>query len=262
MKTLRTTMSVEHCFHKRIDRALVPLRPLRAVLIALLTTSILHGCASLAPPCMAPVVVEMPAAWSGADSPPFIASGSLAQWWLRFNDPLLADLVNQALRANTSVAAGEAALRQARAQRDVTAAALWPAPGASASAQHSTSGRDNEGNSFRAGLDASWEIDIFGGNRSALNASDAHVRASAANLGDVQVSIATEVALAYITLRTTQSRLAIAIDNLANQRETLQITQWREQAGKGPPVLAFSSLALSRDLVVPSRIKTRISQFD
>ncbi len=93
MKTLRTTMSVEHCFHKRIDRALVPLRPLRAVLMALLTTSILHGCASLATPCMAPVVVEMPAAWSGADSPPFIASGSLAQWWLRFNDPLLADLV-------------------------------------------------------------------------------------------------------------------------------------------------------------------------
>jgi NodT family efflux transporter outer membrane factor (OMF) lipoprotein len=173
----------------------------------------------------------MPAAWSGADSPPFTASGSLAQWWLRFNDPLLADLVNQALRANTSVAGSEAALRQARAQRDVTAAALWPALGASASAQHSTSGRDNEGNSFRAGLDASWEIDIFGGNRSALNASDANVRASAASLGDVQVSIAAEVALAYITLRSAQTRLAIGIDNLASQRETLQITQWREQAG-------------------------------
>lgn len=205
--------------------------PLRTSIITLMLMPTLHGCASLAPPCVTPVVVEIPAKWSGAESPAVTGTASLAQWWLRFNDPLLTDLVNQALRANTSVANGEAALRQARAQRDVTAAALWPALGASVSAQHSTSSRENEGNSFRAELDASWEIDIFGGNRRALNASDANVRASAASLGDVQVSIAAEVALAYITLRAAQSRLVIAMDNLASQRETLQITQWREQAG-------------------------------
>jgi NodT family efflux transporter outer membrane factor (OMF) lipoprotein len=221
-------MSIERFLANRNDHAL---RPSLALFFALPLMSALHGCASLAPPCVSPVVVEMPAAWSGAESPAVTGTGSLAQWWLRFNDPLLADLVKQALHANTSVASGEAALRQARAQRDVTAASLWPALGVSASAQHSTTGRDNEGNSFRAGLDASWEIDVFGGNRSALNASDANVRASAASLGDVQVSIAAEVALAYITLRTAQTRLAIATDNLASQRETLQITQWREQAG-------------------------------
>ena len=54
---------------------------------------------------------------------------------------------------------------------------------------------------------------------------------SAASLGDVQVSVAAELALAYITLRNTQARLAIARDNLASQQETLQITQWRLQAG-------------------------------
>lgn len=86
-------------------------------------------------------------------------------------------------------------------------------------------------NSFQAGLDANWELDFFGANRSALNASEATARASAASLGDVQVSVAAEVALSYITLRNAQARLTIANDNLASQQETLQITQWREQAG-------------------------------
>ncbi|MGZ5104611.1 MAG: efflux transporter outer membrane subunit, partial [Usitatibacter sp.] len=190
----------------------------------------LHGCASLAPQDAAPAAVDVPAAWSTADVSVAYAT-SLAQWWLHFDDPLLGSLVTQALRANTSVKTAQAALRQARALRDVSAAALWPAVGSSASAQHSTSGRDKTANSFNAGLDASWELDIFGANRSALNASEATARASAASLGNVQVSIAAEVALDYITLRGAQARLAIAGDNLASQLETLQITQWREQAG-------------------------------
>ena len=64
-----------------------------------------------------------------------------------------------------------------------------------------------------------------------MQAGDATTRASAASLGDVQVSIAAEVALDYIALRGTQARLAIAIDNLASQQDTSQITQWRLQAG-------------------------------
>ena len=127
--------------------------------------------------------------------------------------------------------APQAALRQARALRDVAAAALVPTVGSSASAQRSTAGGKSTGNSFQAGLDASWELDIFGANRSALAASEATAQASAASLGDVQVSIAAEVALDYIALRGAQARLAIASDNLASQQETLQITQWRLQAG-------------------------------
>ncbi len=107
----------------------------------------------------------------------------------------------------------------------------FPRSNVSASAQHSTVGSDSSSNSYRAGLDAGWELDVFGGNRSALQAAEAGARASAASLADVQVSIAAEVALAYITLRGTQARLAIANDNLAGQLEILQITQWRLQAG-------------------------------
>jgi outer membrane protein, multidrug efflux system len=191
----------------------------------------LHGCAALAPQRTTPTAVEVPAAWHAAGASPAIAPSSLAQWWLRFDDPPLGSLVAQALQANTSVASARAALLQARALRDVAAAGLLPAIGSSAAAQRNRSGGKRSVDSFQVGLDASWELDIFGANRSALQASDATARASAASLGDVQISIAAEVALNYLTLRGAQARLAIAEDNLASQLETLQITQWRLQAG-------------------------------
>jgi len=189
----------------------------------------LYGCAAVPPPRSA--AVDVPAAWSMAGASATTGNPSLAQWWSRFDDPLLSRLVVQALAANTSVQGAEAALRQARALRDVAAAALLPTVGSVASAQNSTAGGKSTGNRFQVGLDASWELDIFGASRSALAASEATAQASAASLGDVQVSTAAEVALGYLTLRGAQARLAIANDNLASQLETLQITQWREQAG-------------------------------
>lgn len=191
---------------------------------------VLCGCAAIAPQPTAPVAIEIPAAWSAANISAMTGNPSLAQWWSRFNDPLLSDLVAQALRANTSVKNAQAALQQARALRDVTASALLPTVDGSASAQRSRAD-GNSANRFKVGLDAGWELDFFGANRSALAASAATVQASAASLGDVQVSIAAEVALSYITLRSTQALLAIASDNLTSQLETLQITQWRLQAG-------------------------------
>jgi NodT family efflux transporter outer membrane factor (OMF) lipoprotein len=192
----------------------------------------LAGCASVAPlRDRDDSVIIIPAAWSAPHIDASVGSPSLALWWLRFDDPLLSSLVTNALQANTSVKSAEAALRQARALRDVAAAGLLPTVGSSASAKRSKSGDNAATNIFAAGLDASWELDIFGVNRSALNASEATMRAYVASLGDVQVSIAAEVALDYIVLRDAQARLAIADANLASQLETLQITQWRLQAG-------------------------------
>ena len=92
----------------------------------------MYGCASVAPPSAVPVAIDVPAAWSAADAPTGTGADSLAQWWLRFDDPLLASLVAQALQANTSVNGAQAALRQARALRDVAAAGLLPAVDGSA----------------------------------------------------------------------------------------------------------------------------------
>ena len=72
---------------------------------------------------------------------------------------------------------------------------------------------------------------MFGGNRSAVNATAADAQAAEASLANVQVSIAAEVAVTYIELRGLQARLAIARSNLAAQQETLQLSRWRAQAG-------------------------------
>lgn len=196
---------------------------------------LLSGCGSLTLTPVPSAGVAVPSSWSVATTTPRGSLSAAPLWWTAFNDPLLDALIDRALQNNTSVAGAQAALRQARALRDMAAAGLLPALGASGSAQHNTSGNadgaDTHGKSFRAGLDAAWEIDIFGTNRHALAAADAGAGASAANLGDVQRSIAAEVALGYVALRGTQARLGIAEANLASQQENLQITRWRLQAG-------------------------------
>jgi len=206
--------------------ARVCLRPL-----ALVAALFLAGCASLVSVDKTDATaLAIPAQWSGGEGTSSASAASLAAWWQRFDDPLLVNLVRQSLKANTRVLAAQATLRQARAQRDVSAASLSPTVGSSASARRNP-GAGSDGNTFQAGLDASWELDLFGAKRSGVDAADASASASAASLGDVQVSIAAEVALSYITLRSAQERLAIAISNLASQADTLQITQWRVQAG-------------------------------
>jgi NodT family efflux transporter outer membrane factor (OMF) lipoprotein len=204
----------------------------RAAAFTAVVVLVLAGCATVPQESPSALPFAVPPAWSGDAS---VATpkdaAALAQWWQRFDDPLLSRLVDEALRANTNVTSAEAAVRQARALRDVAAAALLPVVSGSVSAQRSSAGGRSLGNSFRAGLDASWELDIFGENRAGLKASEASLGATAATLGNVQVSVAAEVAANYITLRGTEARLVIARDNLETQLETLQITEWRVQAG-------------------------------
>jgi outer membrane protein, multidrug efflux system len=197
--------------------------------------ALLCACSSVPQQTSTTLPFVVPSTWSDAGVAGTSPAISLVTWWSSFNDPLLNQLVSTALQANTSIVGAQASLRQSRAQRDVTAAGLWPSLGSSASAQRGKSGGNSESNSatnsFKVGLDASWELDIFGAKRSALSSSEALVEAGAATLGGTQVSVAAEVALAYMALRNAQSRLAIARNNLASQAETLQLTQWRLQAG-------------------------------
>ncbi len=176
------------------------------------------GCASVKPP----VSVQTNATQAALQH---------TAWWNDFNDPLLTRLIDQALQANTSIRSAQAALQQARALRDVKVANSRPSLSLSGSAQRSQTEGADATNSFRTGLDASWEADVFGAVRSGVAASEADAQVAQASLRDVQVSVAAEVALAYIQLRGQQSQLAIAQSNLASQSETLQITDWRSQAG-------------------------------
>jgi len=187
------------------------------------------------PVTCAPSAVNIPAAWTSVDTvitePMVPTRTSLADWWQRFNDPLLNQFIAEALRSNTSVNEAQAALVQARALRDVAAAGLWPTLTGAASVQQGSAGGHSTGRNYAVGVDGNWVVDVFGVNRARLHASEDTVQAGIATLGDTQVQIAAEVALDYILLRSAQARLAIASENLKTQEETLQITKWREQAG-------------------------------
>ena len=206
-------------------------RPARLAAPALLT--LLSACAGLVSQRPGePPAVDVPAAWSSSRDG--LAGGSAThEWWNTFGDAQLTALVERALRANTDVQTALANLRQARALVTVQNATLLPQLDASGSAQRSKSAGVPASNLFRAGFDASWEPDLFGANRAGLDAARADVQSSAASLGDVQVSIAAEVATNYLQWRGTGVRLNVARENLKLQEETLQIAQWRTQAGLG-----------------------------
>lgn len=208
---------------------------LPSVLGATVFAALLAGCAGTPREAPSSPSFAVPTAWSAIDGVESVESvadpRALAGWWRHFDDPLLAGLVERALEANPTVGIAEAALRQARALRDVQAARLAPSVDASGSARRARLGDAGAANRFDAGLDASWELDLFGVNRSAVSAADADARSATANLAAARVSLAAEVALVYVDLRGLQARLAIARGNLETQAETLQLAQWRAQAG-------------------------------
>ncbi len=190
---------------------------------------------------------------------------ALAHFWTALDDPLLSRLVERALAGNYAVADAEARLRQARAQRKIAIGAFFPTITASTSAQraHANSGSngiDANVDLYSAGLDASWEIDLFGRLRRGLEAADADRDAAREDLRDVQVSLVGELALAYVDTRALQARLQIAEATLASQRETYDLTDWRAQAGLTTVLdveQARSSLALTQ-AAIPS-LRTAIA---
>ncbi len=206
-------------------------RPMGPRLWPIALAVLLTACASLPDPAATEMPRDVPTQWSTGAARAGESATDLSAWWQRFDDPALADLITKALEANTSVQSAQAALRQSRALAEVARAGLSPSVSVSGSAQRSRSDSSGTSNAFRASVGASWEPDLFGGNRAAANASETDAQASAASLASVQVSLAAEVASSYINLRGLQARLAIARSNLATQTETLQITRWRAQAG-------------------------------
>ena len=159
------------------------------------------------------------------------SKAELAHWWRAFDDPALSALIEQALQAHTSVRAAQAALQQARSLNAISQAAQGPQLQASASTQRAQAGQGGAASAWRAGLDASWELDWFGLRRMAEAATGAEAQAAAAQLGQARVSLAAEVALTYLEWSVLQQRLSVLQRRLALQEEFVQIVGWRVQAG-------------------------------
>ena len=218
---------------------------------------------------------------------PTTRPADVATWWRSLHDPLLDSLIDRAVASNLDLRLAEARVREARAQRGVVAADLWPQVGVSAAYSYSGSslntGPKPQGtpglgaqvgsaalnsvggalkagqpvsvagvsedvlnqvastvidnklgktgtsvsrnqNLFQAGFDATWELDVFGGIRRAVEAADADIAASEESRRDALVTLLAEVALNYVQLRGSQQRLVIARENIKSQQNTVELT--------------------------------------
>jgi multidrug efflux system outer membrane protein len=222
---------------------------LRKLLVSLTAFCLimLSGCA--VGPDYRPPETKVPSTWDGQNaispanpSKTTLDPATLVEWWTAFNDPTLSSLVDMAVRANLDVRLAEARIRQARAARGVAGAPLWPQVDASALYQRSQ-GSSEVGaggavatfgglrNLWQAGLDATWEIDIFGGTRRNLEAATADLRAAVEDRRDVLITLMGDVGTNYINLRGFQKQIAIAHENLKAQKHNADIIQKRHDAG-------------------------------
>ncbi|MBQ8125315.1 MAG: TolC family protein [Kiritimatiellae bacterium] len=186
---------------------------------------------------------EYRAADAEADARALITTNDVASWWLRFDDPILADLVECAVSNNVSYLMAQERLTASRWQLLGSYAAYYPHITASLSGQRTEYGRQTptmvdrgtklHRDVFAGGFDATWEIDIFGGSRRATEAAAATVESMDWSVADAWVSLTSEVGARYIELRTTQRRLEVARTNLVLQSETYDILKSRLDSGIG-----------------------------
>jgi NodT family efflux transporter outer membrane factor (OMF) lipoprotein len=233
---MRFATAASQLAHRRTPAARMPGRGHIRLPLAIGACLLVLGCAAVGPDYRAvdAAALGVPPRWSVPPANPAPASG-LATWWRALDDSTLDALIEKALANNRDIAVAQARLREARARRDLANANRFPTVGASASAARNRSSEEAGGGAsrslFDAGFDASWEPDLFGGQRRAVAAAEADLAASRDDLEAARVSLAAEVARNYVDVRSFQARLGIARANLDSQLETLQITQWRAQAG-------------------------------
>jgi NodT family efflux transporter outer membrane factor (OMF) lipoprotein len=159
----------------------------------------------------------------------------ITRWWMRFNDPMLGQLVEQGRTANLDVAQAVTRLRQARESLAQSRASLLPTLSASGgySRNVTVAGQNFSGqnDSFSIGADASYQVDLFGGVRRGVEASGAAYQASGFDYAAVLISVEGEIARNYVLARLAQQQLINARDSLAIQDDNLEIAGFRVQAG-------------------------------
>ena len=186
-------------------------------------------------------------------------SGSLlelAQWWTQFDDSLLSALILSSQKDSPTVAQAEARMRQAHALLNVTSAGLFPAVSLAASSTQSngtgmTSAKvtSTVQTSDVATLNASWDLDLFGGTRRSVEGAAARVTASEQDWHESRVTLAAEVANAYVGRRQCEALLLQYEADLASRLETDRLIRNKINSGFSAPANALrteASVAESR----------------
>ena len=178
---------------------------------------------------------NVPDKWHNAmDTPQKLSAAELATWWKSFNDPLLSQLIDRSMSGNFDLKKALAQIKQAQAQQGVANAVFFPQINSQGSAGENYSGTTDKRNPhYTLGLNASWQIDLFGGIARSVESAQANVEASEFGYQAVQVTLVSQIGLNYVQMRTFQARLKVAEQNLAAQENIHKLTYWRWQAGTG-----------------------------
>jgi outer membrane protein, multidrug efflux system len=205
-----------------------------------------------------------PATWQAA-LPHAGKVGDLQQWWQQFDDPVLGRLVGMAERDSPTLTQAWANIERARATLQGAGASAWPGVNGSASAARSnqlqSAAGTATGTSRSAGLDASWELDLFGKLRRTSEAAQARVEARTADWHDARVSLAAEVADTYVQYRAC-TLLAQAYEReLASNADTERATAAAVRAGfnaSSDGSLARASLASAQSTLVQQQAQCEL----
>ncbi|WP_432741329.1 efflux transporter outer membrane subunit [Methylobacter sp. G7] len=223
--------------------------------LTLFAALLLSGCFAVGPNYKRPKIT-VPQQWSEstANARSHAEHGNDAQaeqWWKTFNDPVLDQLIGDAIISNLDLKLALERVKDARVLRSATIAAGLPSLDAksnlsrrfnnSSASAAQTGGTASGGggfgignqfiNIFQMGFDAQWELDFFGGVRRAVEAADATIDVEVENSRDVLVTLLGDVARNYIELRANQRLVAITRENLHAQQQTRELTQIRQQSG-------------------------------
>jgi NodT family efflux transporter outer membrane factor (OMF) lipoprotein len=192
-----------------------------------------------------------------------LAAEELAVWWTQFEDEQLTGLVQRSLDANLTLAAAAARVEETLALRGVAAGERVPSVNGTAGLferrlSDASGGVDgNRDFTFSSvGIDASWELDLWGRIRRTVEAADATAQAGLEDFRGVRASIAAQVVVNYLRLRELQLRQQLAEENIARQQETLTLTQGRFDAGLVPKLdVEQAALNLARTEAVLPRLR-------
>jgi multidrug efflux system outer membrane protein len=198
---------------------------------------LVSGCVAVGPDYERPEF-SIPEMWREVPDPALVPDRIVSRsWWTVFDDPLLARLIAEADRDNLDLLRAVARVREARAHLGVARGEYFPeadARGRVSRQRESENVLRTDGSTetfYGVGLDAAWEIDLFGRISRQVEAARAEYQASEEDRGDVLVSLYAEVARTYFNIRTFQARLAAADGNIQSQQEILRLTRSRFRNG-------------------------------
>ncbi len=229
----------------------------RHLLPTLLAAATLAGCASSAGPAAPlPPLAAQAVAWQ-APLPHGGRNAELAGWWRAFDDPQLPVLIEAAQAASPTLASARARIERARAALAASDAGALPRVDAVGAAQRARSLPETPAATSAAlGVQASWELDLFGGVAARQRAGAQRLRGAEAGWHDARVSLAADVAAAYVALRGCEAQLQQAQADAASRDATARLTDRSAAAGFTAPADA----ALVRAGAAQARSQARAQQ--